>query len=136
MRLVIVGSMGKTWTADEVPAVKDVIRSVIERYKTDDQTEEFIVGSGESPAGGVDIWAREIATEMGIPFVPFPPRFRGWPAYKERDQQMADWCTALVRIKSARSTTYGSGWTRDRAREQGKPTEEIVPNDLLAKKGL
>lgn len=127
MRLVIVGSMEKAWTPEEVPMVKGLIRDVIEQYRTDDQVKEFIVGSGESPSGGVDIWVHEVCDAMGIPFWPFPPKFRGWAAYKERDQQMADWCTALVRIKSVRSKTYGSGWTRDRAREQGKLTEEHVP---------
>lgn len=128
MKLVIVGSMGKAWTLGERGVVRDLIRNVIEKYRTDDQIEEFVIGSGESPSGGVDMWVHEIADDMGLPFVAFPPKFRGWPAYRERDQKMADWCTHLVRIKSIRSTTYGSGWTRDRAEEQGKLTEEYVPN--------
>lgn len=122
MRLVIVGSMGKAWTISEEIIVRNLIHKILyDRTPT-------IVGSGESPAGGVDIWVHEVCDRLGLPFKAFPPRARIWPAYRERDQQMADWCTHLVRIKSVRSKTYGSGWTRDRAREQGKPTEEVVPN--------
>ena len=128
MKLVIVGSMAKAWELSEVPYVKDLIRLIISQEQTDDQVEEFVVGSGESPAGGVDIWVHEIAAEMGVIFMPFPPKARNWPAYKERDQAMADWCTKLIRIKSARSKTYGSGWTRDRAEEQGKDVMEFIPN--------
>ena len=133
MRLVIVGSMAKAWEPREVPYVKDLIRTLIAQHKTDDQIEEFIVGSGESPAGGVDIWVHEVAEEMGVIFWPFPPKARNRPAYRERDQAMADWCTKLVRIKSVRSKTYGSGWTRDRAAEQGKDVMEFIPNDPRAR---
>jgi len=130
VRLVIVGSMAKSWTPSEERVVRDLIRVLIDENKTDDQKEEYVIGSGESPAGGVDIWVHEEAESMGIPFWPFPPKARNWPAYKERDQAMADWCTKLIRIRSMASTTYGSGWTRDRAKIQGKPTEEYIPNAI------
>ena len=122
MKLVIVGSVERDWLDSEMQTVQTAIHDVITRY----QTADFTIGSGESPGGGVDIWVREEAAWLGIPFREFPPTGWGWEAYKVRNQQMADWCTALVRIKSIRSITYGSGWTRDRAKEQGKPTEEII----------
>lgn len=85
----------------------------------------FKVGSGESPEGGVDIWAHEVADAMGVAFVPFAPAHASWPFYKKRNQAMADWCTHLVRVTSKKSLMYGSGWTRDRAKEQGKFVEEF-----------
>ena len=136
IRLVIVGSIETAWPIDKVPKVKDLIRTVFEEHwqisDVRDDTPEgheappaLVIGSGESPAGGVDIWVRETALELGLPFKAFPPMGRNdWPAYKARNNEMADWCTHLVRIASMDSKTYGSGWTRDQAARQGKPTRE------------
>lgn len=77
-------------------------------------------------AAGVDTIAETAALGLGYPFKKFPPEGKGWLWYKKRNLAMAKACTRLVRIVSKRSKTYGSGWTRDRAAEMGKPTEEFV----------
>jgi hypothetical protein len=54
-----------------------------------------------------------------------PTSFDG-PGFRERDERIAEDCDELVRIADSSSRTYGSGWTRDRARAMGKPTAEYV----------
>jgi len=81
--------------------------------------------SGE--ADGIDSMAEERAKARGIPFQGYPPKFRRWhDGFMPRNLKMAEDCTYLIRIISSKTTTYGSGWTRDRAKEMGKPTEEYV----------
>jgi hypothetical protein len=46
--------------------------------------------------------------------------------FKSRNLEIAQSCDALIRIALKGATTYGSGWTRDRAKERGVPTEEFV----------
>ncbi len=48
------------------------------------------VCSGECPLGGVDTWAREEATALGVPFIPYPPRINRWEGgFKQRNLQIA-----------------------------------------------
>ena len=76
-------------------------------------------------AMGVDRIAAETARLMGLEVIEFPPKTNNWEGYKERNMLIAKECDKLLRIVSKRSTTYGSGWTRDRAKELGKPVFEI-----------
>jgi hypothetical protein len=46
-------------------------------------------------------------------------RLHGPGGFRERDEQIAQACTHLLRISCWRATTYGSGWTADRAEELG-----------------
>lgn len=51
-----------------------------------------LVVSGESPLGGVDIWAREEAVAAGIPFIGFKPLQHRWDApygFKARNLDIA-----------------------------------------------
>lgn len=91
---------------------------VIQKYQP-----AIVISGG---AVGVDSIAERVANSLGVPFKKFPPEGKGWQWYKKRNLAMAKDCTRLVRIVSKRSKTYGSGWTRDRAAEMGKPTEEFV----------
>ncbi len=89
-------------------------------------------------AKGVDSMAEEYAREYfnivfgGDPsdrisvYRPTVRRWAGPGGFMERNLQIAQKCDALVRITSSKTKTYGSGWTRDRAREMGKPTEDHV----------
>ena len=128
MRLVIVGSTDYTWVANERKAVRDLIEFVLDEYMARAGSDEFVVGSGHSPDGGVDIWVEHICQARSIPFQAFPARLFVWPEYKKRNLAMAEWCSDLVRIKSPRSITYGSGWTRDRAAALGKATRQYLWN--------
>lgn len=46
--------------------------------------------------------------------------------FRPRDLLVAENCDELVRVAGECSTSYGSGWTRDRAAALGKPVREIL----------
>ncbi len=119
--LAIVGSKEADWDEETIPYVKGIIEWTILDEDPD------VVVSGACPKGGVDIWAIEIAEKMGYTTVEFPPENNRWqPAgYKDRNIRIAKACTELLRIKSRRSRTNGSGWTADRAAEMGKHVETM-----------
>jgi len=93
-------------------------------------------------ARGVDTIAVVIAREMGITTIEFKPQVPSWDAvergeageeandngmtvlvpggFKSRNMKVADACDCLVRISSAGTKTYGSGWTADYAERIGK----------------
>jgi hypothetical protein len=78
-------------------------------------------------ADGSDKIGEEAAAELGyseddgtlVIFRPRVPRLHGPGGFRERDEQIAQACTHLLRICCCRATTYGSGWTADRAEELG-----------------
>ncbi len=81
-------------------------------------------------ADGIDMLSVEVAKAYGIDWQEFRPEVQRWThptlkGFAERNTEVATVCTALVRIAWTGSKTYGSGWTRDRAREMGKPTAEF-----------
>lgn len=119
MKLAIIGSTEDKFTDLEKTLVKRIVKAVCLTFMPDE-----VVSGG---ATGVDTWAAEESASLkGVSTTIFRPEKKGWYWYKKRNQKIADECTALVRIVSKRSKTYGSGWTRDRAKEQGKPTWEIT----------
>lgn len=80
-------------------------------------------------AEGVDQAGEQAADLRSIEFIGYPPKRRQWHGpggFKERNQRIADTCTRALRIVCAESKTYGSGWTVDRAAEQGKPVRRVV----------
>ncbi len=72
--------------------------------------------SGECHLGGIDIWTKEVAAEMGIPFKGFPPRELGWEhGYKPRNLQIASYGTECHCITVATlPATYTSPWRFER----------------------
>jgi hypothetical protein len=76
-------------------------------------------------ADGSDKLAEEAAAELGYSEAagtlrilrPRVRRFHGPGGFHERDEQIAQACTHLLRIFCWHATTYGSGWTADRAEE-------------------
>lgn len=89
-----------------------------------------LVVSGGAP--GVDSLAARVARNFDVPVderkpdVPVWFPMNGKRGFSHRNLEIAERCSALVRIVWVGSKTYGSGWTRDRARELGKPVAEIV----------
>lgn len=79
-------------------------------------------------AKGIDLLAAEVAVERGysedvgslIIHRPSQNKFHGPGGYLERDELIAQDCTHLLRVACIAATTYGSGWTADRAAELGK----------------
>jgi hypothetical protein len=89
-----------------------------------------VVISGD--AEGIDTMAAEAARARGIEVIEYLPAVPNWhDGYKPRNLLIAQDCDALVRIALKGSKTYGSGWTRDRAAEMGKPTKEYVVRPRL-----
>ncbi len=71
--------------------------------------------------------AEEAAKGRGIETLVFKPKVNRWrDGFMPRNLLIAKACDALVRIVASNSTTYGSGWTRDRADHMGKKVFEYV----------
>lgn len=119
VKLAIVGSVRLAGNAE----ARGIIERVLEQYQP-----TLVISGG---ADGIDTMAVEAAKRRGIPYREFLPAFKNWPAYKERNLLIAMECDRLVRIVSVYSKTYGSGWTRDRAVEMGKPTDEYQVDDVV-----
>lgn len=52
-----------------------------------------VVVSGHCPLGGIDIWAEEVAAELGLEKLIFPPAIQQWEGgYKQRNLQIAQNC--------------------------------------------
>lgn len=88
-------------------------------------TPDRVISGG---ADGVDDLAEQAAMTLGVPFHAIRPRGRypTWDSvggFQERNEQIAQECTRLLRISCAHSRSYGSGWTADRAEALGKPVQ-------------
>ncbi len=79
-------------------------------------------------AQGIDLHAEGIADEFGIPKRIHYPKYPRWQpdGFKARNLLIVRDCTRLLAIRSAEANTYGSGWTRDEAKRQGKPTRTVT----------
>jgi hypothetical protein len=122
-KLAIVGSttFAKKGMDDARLEAMQAIATVIDVVKPD-----IVISGG---ARGIDSYAEEIARQRGgLGLIIHTPKVTGWLGYKARNLLIAQDCTRLVRIVASTSTTYGSGWTRDRAKELGKPVLEITIN--------
>jgi hypothetical protein len=85
---------------------------------------DLVVSGG---ADGVDTWGVQTAAEVGVPYREFLPKHRRWApdGFKARNLRIVEACSRLLAIRCAEATTYGSGWTFDRARERGKPVRLV-----------
>jgi YspA, cpYpsA-related SLOG family len=118
MRLAIVGSR----SLDGNPEALLAIRTALDAYQAC-HAQLVIISGG---AVGIDRMAAAEARQRGLQVIEHLPAGRTWRHYRERNLRIAQDCDELVRIADPRSRTYGSGWTRDRARELGRPTTEYA----------
>lgn len=112
MRLAVVGSTNiHSWQ-------RSLAFDIVEGFVVVKQPRVIISGGAE----GIDNVADQIAWLREIEFIPHLPKNKRWEpeGYKERNLLIAQDCTHLLCIRSSQSTTYGSGWTADRAEEMGK----------------
>lgn len=114
MRLAIVGSVSLAGNAEAARLIEEAL----------DKYQPTLVVSGG--AKGIDSMAVQAAKRRGIAFKEYLPKTQNWAGFKPRNLLIANNCDALVRIVARASKTYGSGWTRDRAKERGVPTEEHI----------
>ncbi len=87
-------------------------------------------------ADGMDKFAEAFAQIGLIPFRAFEPKTQRWAGpggFEERNEEIAQTCTHLLSVRCELSTTYGSGWTADRAEALGRPVIRItIPSRGLA----
>lgn len=139
MLIGIVGAEAAKFTPDGEQAAKKIIRGLLNPGD--------IVVSGGCHLGGIDIWAEEIAKELGLRTEIFRPAKLCWTYYKERNIRIAGvsqelYCITVNRLpetyKGMRfpscyhcNTTEhiksGGCWTTKYAREKlGKNPHTIV----------
>lgn len=120
MLLAVVGSTNinqKQWQIAEV-----IIKGFYKEFDPD-----LVISGG---AVGIDSIAQGIAEGQFFPIktrIHLPKNKRWEPfGYKERNLLIAGDCTHLLCIRTNQSTTYGSGWTADRAEEMGKTVWRVT----------
>lgn len=89
MKVGIVGAGADKFTVQTEEIARASIRQFLES-----QPVELVI-SGEAPVGGIDIWAREEALKMNLPFQPYPPEVHKWDGegkigFKQRNLQIAN----------------------------------------------
>jgi hypothetical protein len=121
-RLAIVGSVELA----RHPDAWRLLREVMTRYAP----AELVSGG----SNGIDSMAAKVARDAGIPVRTFKPEAYEWDpgdgriGFLQRNAQMAEYCTHLVRIVAASAPRDGTTWLRDRVRRMGKPIEEFTVN--------
>jgi hypothetical protein len=83
MKIGIVGHAANKFTSETEAEARAVIRSLLE-------PEDAVLVSGHCHLGGIDVWAEEIAEEMGRPKIIHVPKQLSWlGGYKERNERIA-----------------------------------------------
>jgi len=142
MILGIVGSEAAKFTVETETKAREIIRSLLEKLPP-----LSAACSGECPLGGIDIWTREEAEKLDIPFIPYAPRVFEWDrGYKPRNIKIAKTsdkviCITLKELPDSyqgmrftrcyhcdtdQHVKSGGCWTTKYARGLGKETETIV----------
>jgi hypothetical protein len=89
----IVGHEAAKFTADTEARARALIRKIIAR------TAAGLVVSGACRLGGIDIWAIEEATALGVPTREFPPASDDWDhGFKPRNIEIAEASTVVYSI--------------------------------------
>jgi len=121
--VAIVGSEEKYWTDEQKRRVKDIIRKILTSYLNP------VLVSGGCHRGGVDIWAEEVADELGIKKLIFPARVHRWSGkggYRDRNIKIAKACDVIYDIEPVqRKKLSGGYWTLEYARKLGKKVSLI-----------
>ena len=87
MKVAIIGSEAAKFTPDTERKAKDLIREILA------YDEVTAVVSGACHLGGIDIWAEEIADDLRLRKLIFPPRHFRWSGgYRERNLKIARAC--------------------------------------------
>lgn len=117
MLLAVVGSTNVT--DDQLDLAAKIMRGFyMERPR-------MVISGG---AVGIDTLAVTVAEFYDIPTKLFLPENNRWEpnGFKVRNLKIATDCSHLLCIRSSQSTTYGSGWTADRAEEMGKTVWRVT----------
>lgn len=117
VRLAVVGSTQFEDDPDATLVASALIVIAFARWEP-----ELVVSGG---AAGIDRLAARLAKARGIQVREYLPKHRRWApdGFEARNLLIAGDCTHLLCIRHHASTTYGSGWTADRAAEMGAVVE-------------
>ena len=89
MNIGIVGSEAIKFTSLGESRAKAFINNILEAHTEDDNEIPTIV-SGECHLGGIDIWAKEIALDLNVGYIGYPPKDLTWSGgFKPRNLQIA-----------------------------------------------
>ena len=133
MKVAFVGADITKWDQRTETIVRLKMRNIM-RYYMSAYPGNFIPISGHSPKGGVDIWAEEIAKELGVEIKLFAPEVFAWErgaevGYKKRNIMIAEECDVLyVFSPSVNGSVIWNGglWTANYAENLGKNVHKIV----------
>jgi len=120
IKIGIVGAGEKEWTDEQKFLVKEKIRKIIGEHLKDGIT----LVSGHCHSGGVDIWAEEVADELGIKKEIYPAQVKRWSnigcfkGYHSRNIQIAENCDVLYDIEP-KSKRSGGTWTLEYLKKCG-----------------
>jgi len=123
IRIGIVGAEEYKWTPQKKKIAKQKIREILLEYLR--KGFDVVLVSGRCPRGGVDIWAEEIADELGIKKLIFPPKKYSWYWYKKRNIQIAENSDVLYDIEPMGKRSGGT-WTLNYAKKLGKKVFRII----------
>jgi len=89
----IVGHEAAKFTPETMEQSKTLIRALL-------LFEDVRVVSGDCPLGGIDVWAEEIADELGRPKLIFPPKYHRWApeGFEERNIKIAQHSDVVIVI--------------------------------------
>ena len=117
IKVAIVGAEECKWPQAKKPIAKRKIREILLSYLR--KGYKVILVSGGCPRGGVDIWAEEIADELGLEKKIFKPKKPTWYWFKKRNIQIAKYCDVLYDIEPLGKKSGGT-WTLNYAKQIGK----------------
>lgn len=145
MRIGIVGSEAKKFTQLMELSARQKIQDIINGVLI--YGEDVTVVSGACHLGGIDIWAKEEAHNLGVGFKDYPPKTKGWAfGYRPRNIKIAEdsdvvYCITVKELPPGYDgmefplcyhcgtkdhVKSGGCWTVKYARNLGKPGEIIV----------
>jgi len=122
LRVAIVGSEERKWKPEQKRKAKAFIRLILLYYA--DLGYDVVLVSGRCPKGGVDVWAEQIADELGVEKLIFPPKKHGWYWYRKRNILIARHCDVLYDIEP-KGKRSGGTWTLKYAERLGKEVHLI-----------
>ena len=133
MKVAFVGADGTKWDQRTETIVRLKMRNIM-RYYMSAYPNNFIPISGHSPKGGVDIWAEEIAKELGLEMKIFAPEVFAWEdeekvGYKKRNIMIAEECYILFVFSpsiNGKVVWNGGLWPANYAENLGKNVHKIV----------